>query len=270
MLFPTFWTGKTGRDLLAAGNKAQLLALYLLSNPAANYTGIYRLPMATMAEDLGLELSEVRDTMSAIESTGFARYDGRTKYVWIVESARLQLGELKAADNKVKYVNTEFAKLPTDCAFLSDYYAKYARALHLKPRADLPAYAVARVPEAVQSAVQQSLVEECIPAVETQEIEHIYAPEIEAVIDCTAAEALTYFEEETAGFVKQLLAARRTAGVSESGDIEVIQKLLTLSESESSFACILAVEYAMEAADYELKDFQKYANKAVSFCRRDI
>lgn len=138
MVSPTFWIGQTGRDLRNAGTAAQLLALYLLSNPVANYTGLYRLPIIYIANDLGLGLDQVRATLTAVERTGFAKYDEASEYVWIIEGARHQLGEeLKEKDLKVKYVNKEFATISKSCPFLADYFAKYGTALRLAPRKDV-------------------------------------------------------------------------------------------------------------------------------------
>ena len=93
MVSPAFWIGQTGRELRDTGNNAQLLALYLLSNPLANYTGLYRLPIIYIANDLGLSPDQVRATLAVVEQTGFARYDEASEHVWIVEGARHQLGE---------------------------------------------------------------------------------------------------------------------------------------------------------------------------------
>ena len=138
MISPAFWIGQTGRDLRNAGAAAQLVALYLLSNPLANYTGLYRLPIIYIANDLSLGLDQVRATLAAIEQTGFAKYDETSEYVWIVEGARHQLGEeLKEKDLKVKYVNKEFLTISKSCPFLADYFAKYGTALRLTPRKDV-------------------------------------------------------------------------------------------------------------------------------------
>ncbi|MGF6183439.1 hypothetical protein ABIB42_004494 [Massilia sp. UYP32] len=138
MVSPAFWIGQTGRDLRNAGIAAQLLALYLLSNPIANYTGLYRLPIIYIANDLGMGLDQVRATLTAVEQTGFAKYDEASEYLWIIEGAHYQLGEeLKEKDLKVKYVNKEFATISKSCPFLVDYFAKYGTALRLLPRKDV-------------------------------------------------------------------------------------------------------------------------------------
>lgn len=38
---PAFWNGETGRQIRAVGADAQLVALYLMTNPHANAIGMY-------------------------------------------------------------------------------------------------------------------------------------------------------------------------------------------------------------------------------------
>lgn len=135
---PTFWTGRTGRELRAKGPLAQLLAMYLLTSPHHNYIGMYRLPTAYIADDLQLDADQVAQALTDIESACFAKYDKATSVVWVMEAARWQVVEcreaLKAGDKKCKGVQREFDELPTDCPFLDEFYAKYATACHMRPR----------------------------------------------------------------------------------------------------------------------------------------
>lgn len=51
---PQFWIGKTGKALRNAGSEAQLVSLYLLTNPHANMIGLYYMPLMFIAHETGL------------------------------------------------------------------------------------------------------------------------------------------------------------------------------------------------------------------------
>ncbi len=134
-LSPTFWTGPTGRQLRKAGAEVQLVALYLMSSPHTNYSGLFQLPLNYIANDTGLSLEAVRKALSAIESVGFARYDETSECVWIVEGAKWQLGELKPADKRVAGLQKEFDAVPADCPYKVEFLAKHGKALCLSSKA---------------------------------------------------------------------------------------------------------------------------------------
>ena len=132
---PTFWTGPTGRQLRKAGAEVQLVALYLMSSPHTNYSGLFQLPLNYIANDTGLSMEAVRKALSAIESVGFARYDETSECVWIVEGAKWQLGELKPADKRVAGLQKEFDAVPADCPYKVEFLAKHGKALCLSSKA---------------------------------------------------------------------------------------------------------------------------------------
>ncbi len=137
---PRFWTGPTGRVLRKAGSDVQLTALYLMTCPHSNYIGLFILPLDYITADTGLSVDRVHQALVAIEDSGFARYDRESETVWLVESAKWQLGQLKEAangkkaDNRVAMVRKDFAAIPSDCPFLEDFKAKYDQSLKLTPR----------------------------------------------------------------------------------------------------------------------------------------
>lgn len=130
-LSPAFWNGQTGRQLRRAGIEAQLVALYLISSPHANYLGLYSLPVAYISADTGLSLDAVQAALGKIEQTGFARYDANSETVWVLNAAAQQLGDLKAGDNRIKFVKKEFDAVPGDCPFKVEFQAKYGKSLGL-------------------------------------------------------------------------------------------------------------------------------------------
>ena len=279
MLSPNFWIGSTGRDLRAAGTEAQLLAIYLISNPLTNYTGLYRLPIIYIANDLGLTLDQTRAALAAVEKTGFARYDEKSEYVWVVEAARHQLGEeLKASDNKVKYVNKEFAAIAKSCPFLADYYAKYAVSLHLKARADVVAAQAKAAelpktePEVLASPAPQP---EAAPVVAAAPVN---APAVEVVVEVEdVAQAIAEYSAEhdaswketsAADDVAYFLQEREANGCDPAGAKSITKKLLTFAATHGEYALNQVVNSLAADYDYDMKSWDKTTARIIS--RLDI
>ncbi|MGT2456552.1 hypothetical protein ACU4GI_26475 [Cupriavidus basilensis] len=276
MVSPNFWVGQTGRDLRRAGPLAQLVALYLLSNPLANYTGLYRLPIIYIANDLGLTLDQVRASLVVIEQTGFARYDEDSEYVWIVEGARHQLGEhLKASDHKVKFVNKEFAAISKSCPFLHDYFNKYASSLHLKPRSDMPELITPRVAAEVASvharsakpelAAAKALQPEAVPVVATA-AEQVPAEEVEdeAALAKTDTTQGMWRPTDVAEQLASFLAERERRGFSAAGSKAVAKFVLTFSAQHDDHIATELLKAAAAAGDYDVIDHALYAAEVVA------
>ncbi|SAK86023.1 hypothetical protein [Caballeronia ptereochthonis] len=258
MVSPNFWVGQTGRDLARAGTAAQLTALYLLSNPQANYTGLYRLPLIYIANDLNMSQDAVRAALVAIEKTGFAKYHERSEYVWIVESARHQLGELKANDNKVKYVNKEFAAIGKNCPFIAEYFAKYGASMHLKPHKDMP--------QAAQTAAKSGAVAQAaaVEFASTEVIEQGAAveqlvPAALVVVATTREAARVKFYDSLSTFVHK----RDVNGFETYSGNETVRRLVTFAEDVGHEEAINVIQLALEAHDYDVIDFDMYAREVI-------
>src|SRR5262245_52765117 len=97
---PTFWTGRTGRLLRDLGRDEQLLALFLITGPAANMIGLYHLPLAVIAHYLRWTSEGASKALQRVQEVGFCQYDTESEQVWIPEMAAHQIGEpLSANDN---------------------------------------------------------------------------------------------------------------------------------------------------------------------------
>lgn len=128
---PSFWTGPTGRALRAAGANAQLLALYLMTNPMANMIGLYYLPLVVLRKELALSIPEAMKGLKAVEDAGFAAYDRESDTVWVYEMARYQLGsEVSPLDKRLKAIARMYDDLH-DCPFLGPFHDRYAELLRL-------------------------------------------------------------------------------------------------------------------------------------------
>lgn len=56
MVYASFWTGAITKALRLEDPLVHLVALYLLTSPHGNMIGLFRLPLAYMANDLGRDL----------------------------------------------------------------------------------------------------------------------------------------------------------------------------------------------------------------------
>ena len=134
IISPKFWIGKTGRKL-RAHPYAQRVALYLMTAPNADMTGVYYCPLSSILNDVGspsnvplkpLEspfeapcegyknpFEGVKAAISVLEELGFCVYDAENEYVFVVEMARWQVADtLKATDNRVKGIKKYVESMP--------------------------------------------------------------------------------------------------------------------------------------------------------------
>lgn len=141
---PRFWIGETGRKLRKLPD-AQRIAMYLLTAPMADMTGVFYCPVATILNDIGapcepleaplkglergfqgaskgyeppLEghqraLEGVKRALLALQALGFCYYDFESEYVFVIEMARWQIApKLKASDNRAKGLRKIVENLP--------------------------------------------------------------------------------------------------------------------------------------------------------------
>jgi hypothetical protein len=129
---PQFWIGRTGKALRKAGPEAQIVALYLMTNPHANMLGMYYLPMISIVHETGLpEKGASKGLARAIEG-GFCSYDAASEVVWVHEMARFQIGEqLQPTDKRCAGVQNEYDTLPGN-PFLPLFFDRYESAFNLK------------------------------------------------------------------------------------------------------------------------------------------
>lgn len=131
---PQFWIGATGKELRKKGAEAQLVALYLMTNPHANMLGLYYLPTMFIAHETGLGIEGASKGLSRSIEAGFCSYDEVSEVVWVHEMASYQVGSsLKATDLRVKGVQNEYDSLPAN-PYLLGFYEKYRDAFHMSSK----------------------------------------------------------------------------------------------------------------------------------------
>lgn len=129
---PQFWIGRTGKLLRKSGAEAQIVALYLMTNPHANMLGMYYIAMNSIAHETGLgDEGALKGLARAIEA-GFCSYDEASEVVWVHEMARFQISEqLDEKDNRCKGIQNEYDSLPGN-PFLPLFFDRYASSFNMK------------------------------------------------------------------------------------------------------------------------------------------
>jgi hypothetical protein len=129
---PSFWTRGSGKRL--RGDLAsQVLALYLVTCPSANMTGIYYVPFVTIAHETGLNAKDCRAALDRLKAAGFAEYDYDAELVWVPNAAAYQLGDgLELKDNRRAGITRELATFGQS-DFVRSFYLRYAAPYNLTP-----------------------------------------------------------------------------------------------------------------------------------------
>lgn len=134
---PQFWIGKTGKKLRAAGEKAQIVGMYLLTSPHSNMLGLYYQPLLYIAHETGLGIEGALEGLLRCVEAGFCAYDDVSECVWVYEMAKYQIGEsLKPNDKRVLGVQYEYEGLPEN-KHLGHFYDKYAEIFCMKDRREI-------------------------------------------------------------------------------------------------------------------------------------
>lgn len=128
---PMFWIGETGRAL-RKNPDAQRVAIYLMTAPSSEMTGVFYCPLSSILNDVGIfetpyktltsssegalegvysPLEGVKQAILTLMKLDFCFYDFESEFVFVKEMARWQIGEsLKEKDNRVvglrKYVKS--------------------------------------------------------------------------------------------------------------------------------------------------------------------
>ncbi|MBR2679890.1 MAG: hypothetical protein IKE23_03895 [Exiguobacterium sp.] len=129
---PFFWIGETGRRLREYPD-AQRIALYLLTCPSSEMTGVFYCPLASIANEVGIKAPSkalhspfegVKEGLRRLSEEGFLTYDYESEFVFVYEMARFQIAEeLKPGDNRIKAVKSAIESMP--CVFKEDFKRRY-------------------------------------------------------------------------------------------------------------------------------------------------
>jgi hypothetical protein len=122
---PSFWTGKTGRELRQEEPLTSLIALYLITSPGSNMIGLYYLPIGTIAHDIGCGFEGASKGLQRLSQLDFSSYDDETEFIFVHEMAKYQIGEsIKPDDRKHKWVIDEWLKC-CNYSLLCKFFDRY-------------------------------------------------------------------------------------------------------------------------------------------------
>jgi hypothetical protein len=98
---PMFWVRGSGKRL--RGNKdAQILALYLMSCPAATMAGIFPMSLPTMCHETGLDEKGAREALECLSQEAFAYWDEAEELAWVPALPLHQVGERISVNSRGK------------------------------------------------------------------------------------------------------------------------------------------------------------------------
>jgi hypothetical protein len=106
---PKFWLKARQRGWSDAHTT---FALYLLTCEHRTLEGLYRLPRAYMASDLGWPARKVDEALAAVAGAGFAVYDDEAEVVLIPKALKHQA---PSTENHVKGAMSQLERLPRTC-----------------------------------------------------------------------------------------------------------------------------------------------------------
>lgn len=147
---PMFWIGETGRAL-RKNPDAQRVAIYLMTAPASEMTGVFYCPLTSILNDVGIfeaplkplaspsegakegwsdPLEGVKQAILTLIELDFCFYDFESEFVFVKEMARWQIGEsLKEKDNRVVGLRKYVKSMPKPIA--ARFLERYNEDFHL-------------------------------------------------------------------------------------------------------------------------------------------
>lgn len=110
----TFWSSETMRSL---DEDARMLALYLLTCPHAHMAGVFHLPTAYIAHDIGWVAERLAKGFETLSDAGWLRRCERTGWVWIINFTKFNPPD---NPNMRKAVAKQEALVPAGCSFKAE------------------------------------------------------------------------------------------------------------------------------------------------------
>lgn len=123
----SFWSSSTVGSMSEDG---RMLALYLLTSPHSNITGVFRLPDGYAMEDLNWVPERVAKGFAELFRKGFANRCETTKWVWI--SKHLEWNQPENP-NQRKAAKKIALSIPGECGWKLDFMRVWGESLGISP-----------------------------------------------------------------------------------------------------------------------------------------
>lgn len=138
---PSVW--QTDVKKLRGDTDAIAAYFHLLTSPHSTMIGIYPLPIAYLAHDMGSPLEGASKGLRRVCEVGLATYDEDREIVWVHEMSCSQVGpRMSPKDNKVSTVAKLLEMLPI-CPITLSFYGKFRDLYHLKEQHCLEGFEIA-------------------------------------------------------------------------------------------------------------------------------
>ena len=134
---PWFWISETGREL-RGDPEAQTVAMYLLTCQSANVIGLFHLPLATMAKEIGFTTEAAALALHRVCEIGLAKWDETAEVVWVsgVVAGRIIKKPFKATGpGGKKAANAAYSSVPSN-RFLGEFFDECSELFCLDSRRD--------------------------------------------------------------------------------------------------------------------------------------
>lgn len=118
--------------------EAQIVALYLMTCPTSDMTGVFHCPLMYIAHETGLGLEGASKGLQRLIEGDFCTFDEETDMVFVHEMAKYQIAEeLKVSDNQAKGVKKAYLSMPETIKIA--FFERYKDAFHLADKSPLQA-----------------------------------------------------------------------------------------------------------------------------------
>lgn len=114
----SFWSSDT---LYGLSDDAKLLALYLLTCSHGNMAGVFRLPLAYAAEDMGWVAERLRNGFETLSDAGWLRRDEKTGWTWITKFSKWNKAD---NPNQQKAIDKQVDQVPDSVSFHAELTGK--------------------------------------------------------------------------------------------------------------------------------------------------
>jgi len=117
-IYVTEWASKVSPLLKSYGPEVACFWYYLRSGPHKTMSGIFSLPLAYIAHDMGLNSERVIEMIRILEKEGFILYDRDTQEIYVIDMIGTQVSdELKPADKRFVHVMRQLENVQSEQLF---------------------------------------------------------------------------------------------------------------------------------------------------------
>jgi hypothetical protein len=127
----TLWTGETSRELRRHPAAVREMQVYLLTCPDRNPYGLYLLETDTIGHRIGARDVSPEQCLEILQGLGFCRWDARSRWVWVIEMARIQFNAPLAATDYRVVATQKWYRGCLRNPFLGPWFDRYVRDFHL-------------------------------------------------------------------------------------------------------------------------------------------